>query len=159
MNGPTGNLDRVQFPSLGTTYLVRSEDTDGRFALVEHDIPPRKLAAPMHMHKHEDEYSYVLEGQVGVQLGDDVLVARPGQFVAKPRGIWHAFWNAGDETARLLELISPGGFERYFEELAPHLNREGDPDLEQLAVVRSRYALEMDPESIGQLMERHGLTP
>jgi quercetin dioxygenase-like cupin family protein len=159
MQAGSSDRDRVDFPGLGTTYLVRSEDTDGRFALVEHDIPPRKLAAPMHRHEHEDEYSYVLEGQVGVQIGDDVRVAGPGEFVPKPRGIWHAFWNAGDETARLLELISPGGFERYFAELEPHISREGGPDLEQMGVVRARYALEMDVESIARLMEEHNLRP
>ena len=75
----------------------------------------------MHMHEREDEYSFVLEGRVGVQIGDEVAEAGPGELVAKPRGIPHSFWNAGDEPARLLELISPAGFERYFEELAPHL--------------------------------------
>ena len=159
MQPDSGDRDRVQFPGLGTTYLVRSEDTDGRFALVEHDIPPRKLAAPLHRHEREDEYSYVLEGQVGVQIGDDVRVAGPGEFVPKPRHIWHAFWNAGDEPARLLELISPGGFERYFAELEPHLNREGGPDFEQMGAIRARYGLEMDVESMGRLIERHNLEP
>jgi quercetin dioxygenase-like cupin family protein len=159
MSDRSGSDDRVQFPGLGTTYLVRSEDTGGRFALVEHDIPPRKLAAPLHRHEREDEYSYVLAGQVGLQIGEDVLVAGPGEFVVKSRQIWHAFWNAGDETARLLELISPGGFERYFEELEPHITREGGPDFEQMALVRSRYALEVDVESMGGLIERHNLEP
>ena len=68
----------------------------------------------MHTHRNEDEYSYVLEGRLGVQLGDEVLEAGPGELVFKPRGVPHAFWNAGDEPLRLLELISPAGFENYF---------------------------------------------
>ena len=87
------------------------------FSLVEHPIAPRTLGAPMHVHEHEDEYSYVLEGEVGVQIGDEVRYARAGDLVVKPRGIPHAFWNRTDEPARLLEIISPGGFERYFAEL------------------------------------------
>ena len=79
----------------------------------------------MHVHAHEDEYSYVLEGEVGVQIGDDVRYAQPGDLVVKPRGIPHAFWNRTDEPARLLEIISPGGFERYFAELAPLLAPAG----------------------------------
>jgi mannose-6-phosphate isomerase-like protein (cupin superfamily) len=63
--------DRADFPRLGTRNMIRGEATDGRFALVEHEIPPRALAAPTHMHQHEDEYSFVLEGRVGVQIGDD----------------------------------------------------------------------------------------
>jgi hypothetical protein len=60
-------------------------------------------------------------------------------------------------SRRLLELISPAGFERYFEEMAPQLAGEGPPDFEQLAAIQARYGLTMDRESIGPLSERHGL--
>ena len=149
--------DRADFPRLGTRYLIRGEATDGRFALVEHEIPPRALAAPTHLHQHEDEYSFVLEGRVGVQIGEEETVAGPGELVVKPRGIPHAFWNAGDEPARLLELVSPAGFERYFEEMAPHLAGGGPPDPEQVGPIQAKYGLTMDRESIGTLSERHGL--
>jgi hypothetical protein len=101
----------------------------------------------------------VLEGRVGVQLGDDVLEAGPGDLVVKLRNQWHAFWNPGDEPARLLEFISPGGFEQYFAEIAPFLppNRE-EPDLEGMARVMAKYELEMDFESIERLTREHGLT-
>jgi quercetin dioxygenase-like cupin family protein len=124
--------DRADFPRLGTCYLLRGDATGGRFALIEHEIPPHALAAPTHTHQHEDEYSFVLAGRVGVQIGDEEAVAGPGELVVKPRGIPHAFWNAGDEPARLLELISPAGFERYFEEMAPHMSGEGPPDFEKV---------------------------
>ena len=148
---------RADFPSLRTRYILRGEDTGGQFALIDHEIPPRGLAAPLHKHAREDEYSYVLSGQVGVKIGDEVAVAGPGELVAKPRGIWHSFWNAGDETARLLELISPAGFEQYFEEMAPHLAGEGPPDLEALGEIRGRYGLEMDMDSVESLLQEHGL--
>jgi quercetin dioxygenase-like cupin family protein len=149
--------DRADFPRLGTRYLVGGDATNGRFAVIEHDIPPRALAAPMHTHRHEDEYSFVLEGRVGVRIGEEEAVAGPGELVVKPRGIPHAFWNAGAEPARLLELISPAGFERYFEEMAPHLSGEGPPDFEQVSRIQAKYGLTMDRESIGSLSERHGL--
>jgi mannose-6-phosphate isomerase-like protein (cupin superfamily) len=69
-------------------------------------------------HQHEDEYTYVLEGEIGVQVGEEVRVARPGDLVFKPRGVPHAFWNAGDVPARTLEIISPAGFQRYFAKIA-----------------------------------------
>jgi CBS domain-containing protein len=75
---------------------------------------PRALGAPLHRHTREDEFSYVLEGRVGTLLGDDVVYANPGDLVCKPRGQWHAFWNAGDDPARILEIISPAGFEQFF---------------------------------------------
>ena len=150
--------DRVDIGGFGTRYLIRGEDTGGRFALVEHDLAPRILAAPMHTHEREDEYSFVQSGRIGVQIGDDVQEAGPGELVVKPRGIPHAFWNAGDEPARVLELISPGGFERYFVELAPHLPpRRPEPDFAGLAGTQARYGLTMDPSSIDRLVAEHGL--
>jgi quercetin dioxygenase-like cupin family protein len=149
--------ERADFPALGNRFILRGEQTGGQFALIEHTIPPRSLAAPMHVHEHEDEYSYVLEGRVGVQIGDETAEAGPGELVAKPRGSWHAFWNAGDEPARLLELISPAGFEQYFADMSPELNVEGPPDFERLGAIQARYDLQMDRDSIGTLSERHGL--
>jgi mannose-6-phosphate isomerase-like protein (cupin superfamily) len=149
--------DRADFPGLGTRYIVPSDQTDGRFALLEHTIPPRGLAAPVHTHRNEDEYSYVLSGRMGAMIGDDVVEAGPGELVIKPRGIPHAFWNAGDEEVRLLELISPGGFDRYFAELAPHLAGDGERDFEAMGAIRARYELTMDLETIGPLTERFGL--
>ena len=94
-----GNGDRADFPSLQNRFLIRSHQTGGRFALVEHTIAPRRLAAPVHTHENEDEYSYVLGGRLGAMVGDQVVEAGPGELVTKPRGIPHAFWNAGDEPA------------------------------------------------------------
>jgi quercetin dioxygenase-like cupin family protein len=150
-------MDRADFPRLGNRYLLRGDETGGRFALLEHTIPPRALAAPMHTHEHEDEYSLVLEGRVGVQIGDAVVEAGPGELIRKPRGIPHAFWNAGDEEARLLELISPAGFEAYFAEMAPILNAAGPPDVVALREVQGRYGLTMDMTSVDRLAREHHL--
>ena len=149
----------ADLPGLKNRYLIESADTDARFALIEHRIPPRTLAAPMHTHVHEDEYSFVLSGRMGAQIGDEVVEAGPGELVVKPRGIPHAFWNSGDEEAVLLELISPGDFATYFDEMSPILSGEGPPDVEKLAEIQARYALTMDFETIGPLVEQHGLAP
>ena len=101
--------------------MLAGEVTGGGFALVEHPIPPRALAAPLHRHTNEDEYSFVLEGRMGALLGDDVVYAEPGDLVFKPRYQWHTFWNAGDATCRILEIISPAGFEHYFDELGERM--------------------------------------
>jgi quercetin dioxygenase-like cupin family protein len=149
--------DRADLPGLGTRFLIRSDQTDGRFALIEHTIPPRALAAPIHTHEHEDETSYVLSGRMGAMVGDEVIEAGPGELVTKPRGIPHAFWNAGDEPVHLLELISPGAFDQYFADLAPIFAADGPPDFAALAEVQARYALTMELDSIGGLCERYGL--
>jgi quercetin dioxygenase-like cupin family protein len=149
--------DAVQLGGLGVRFMIEGELTEGRFSLVEHPMAPRALGAPMHVHEREDEYSYVLEGRVGIQIGDDVLVAGPGELVIKPRGIWHAFWNAGDEPARLLEVISPAGFERYFREVAPLLANAEGPDRAAIGELQARYGMRMDLESAGRLAAEHQL--
>jgi len=87
-----------------------------------------------------------------------VQVAAAGDLVFKPRGIWHTFWNAGDEPARVLELISPAGFERYFAELAPLLppNRP-EPDFVGIVELQACYGVTMDFDSAERLIAQHGL--
>jgi quercetin dioxygenase-like cupin family protein len=146
----------VHLLALGVRFMIDGEATGGAFSLVEHPLLPRALGAPLHTHHNEDEYSYVLEGRFGIQLGDEVLKAGPGDLLFKPRGIAHAFWNAGEEPARLLELISPAGFEQYFRELAPLL---AAPERDEAAIgeVVARYQLEIDFSTVPVLAERHHL--
>jgi quercetin dioxygenase-like cupin family protein len=146
----------VDLGGLGIRFMIDGDETGGQFALVEHPLEPRALAAPMHRHANEDEYSYVLEGLMGAQLGDDAVHGEPGDLIFKPRGQWHSFWNAGDEPARILELISPPGFERYFAEIG-ELFSGGPPDPEQIVALAASYGLELQPESIPRLVEEHGL--
>ena len=150
----------VELGSLGIRFMVWGEEAGGGFSLVEHPIPPRALAAPLHRHAREDEYSYVIEGRMGAQLGDDVLYAGPGDLVFKPRGQWHTFWNAGDAPCRILEIISPAGFEHYFAELGDAMADQSSPN-PGAALAHSelpaRYAIEFQRESIAQLCETHGL--
>jgi mannose-6-phosphate isomerase-like protein (cupin superfamily) len=142
--------------SIGVRFMIDGPEAGERFSLVEHPMGPRALAAPMHRHNNEDEYSYVIEGRMGALLGDEHVEAGPGDLVHKPRGQWHTFWNAGDEPARILEIISPAGFERFFAELVDMGGvAQADPDL--LGDLCQRYALEMDPDSVPGLVERFGV--
>ena len=142
--------------SIGVRFMLGGGDTDERVAVVEHPMPPHALAAPLHRHNREDEYSFVLEGSMGALLGDDVVTAGAGDFVFKPRHQWHTFWNAGDEPARILEVISPAGFERFFEELVD-LGGSAQADPQALGGLAARYELEIRPETVPELLERFGL--
>ena len=142
--------------SMGVRWLIDGAASDGRFALVEHPMSPRALGAPLHRHSREDEYSFVLEGRMGALLGERVVEAGAGTLVCKPRGEWHTFWNAGDEPARILEIISPAGFERYFTELVAMGGSRNAPP-EALRALGSRYGLEVQPQSIPDLLQRFGL--
>jgi quercetin dioxygenase-like cupin family protein len=141
---------------LGTRFIMDGQPSERRFSLVEHPIAPRGLAAPMHLHTREDEYSFILEGRWGFQLADTVVYGEPGDLVFKPRNIWHSFWNATDEPARLLEIISPAGFEQFFAEVAA-LTPTDEPDEEEYASLLARYGLQVDPESVPRLVQTHDL--
>lgn len=142
--------------SIGVRFMIDGDETGKTFSLVEHPMSPRALAAPLHRHTREDEYSYIIQGRVGAMLGDEVLVAGPGDLVYKPRNQWHTFWNAGDEPARLLEIISPAGFERFFAELV-QLGGVAGAEPAAFADLCARYHLEMDPESAPGIVERFAL--
>lgn len=142
---------------LGIRFLLEGGAAGGRFSIVEHPLKPRALAAPPHRHANEDEYSFVLRGRVGALLGDDVVFGEVGSLIHKPRGQWHTFWNAGDGDASLLEIISPAGFEHYFEEVLETVV-DGRPQLEKIPPIAQRYGLELDPSRIADICREHGLT-
>jgi mannose-6-phosphate isomerase-like protein (cupin superfamily) len=141
----------VELGAIGARFMVWGEESGGGFSLVEHPIPPRTLAAPVHRHAREDEYSFVLEGRLGALLGDDVVYAEAGDLAFKPREQWHTFWNAGDTVCRILEIISPAGLEHYFDEIAvaPPPSRRA---------IGASYGLEVDLDRVAQLCEEHGLS-
>ena len=141
-------------PGVQDRFMVDGADSDGRFALVQHLFAPKALAAPMHRHHDEDEFTYVLTGRIGAVLDGIEVVAEPGDLLFKPRGQWHTFWNAGDEPASCLEIISPAGLEQFFRSLA-ELTEEPTP--EQLAELAAPYHCDADMEATMPLVERHGL--
>jgi quercetin dioxygenase-like cupin family protein len=142
---PAGRTDR---------FMIDSADTGGKLSVVEHTLPPHVLAGPLHHHSREDEYSYVLEGQLGALLGDQEVIAEAGDLVFKPRGQWHTFWNPGDTPTRVLELITPSGLEELFREL-------GTPGVEMdpatLPGLAARYGCQVDFQATATILQRHGL--
>lgn len=148
-----GDRDRFDFGGLGVHWKIEGRETDKRFSVVHHPIAPHALAAPLHLHQNEDEYSYVLEGALGALLGDEVVTAGPGSWVIKRRHQWHTFWNAGDSPCLIIEIISPAGFESYFREVAAAWG-----NIEQFARINEKYSLKMDFESVPGLCQRFGLT-
>jgi mannose-6-phosphate isomerase-like protein (cupin superfamily) len=138
-------------------YLLAGVESGGGFALIEHNLVPGQLAAPIHTHQNEDEYSYVLGGEMTALLGEQVLTATAGSFIRKPRHIPHTFWNQGTQPAKILEIISPAGFEKYFDELAEIRSVPGPPNPEKLAALRGKYGLEMDLASVPRLGQKYGV--
>lgn len=142
--------------SIGARFMIDGPEAGNRFSLVEHPMSARALAAPLHRHHNEDEYSFVLEGRMGALLGEEHLEAGQGDLVFKPRGQWHTFWNAGDEPCRILEIISPAGFEQFFAELID-LGGVARASPDRLGNLCQRFALDMDPDSVPDLIQRFGV--
>jgi quercetin dioxygenase-like cupin family protein len=144
--GAPGRTDR---------FMIDGNETGGRLSVVEHTVAPHVLAGPLHRHTREDEYSYVLEGQLGALLGEEEVLAGTGSLVFKPRGQWHTFWNPGDTPTRVLELITPSGLEDLFRELGA---LGGDFDPATLPALAGRYGCDLDFEGTQLIMQQHGLT-
>lgn len=145
--------EHFDFGGLAVDWKIDAIETGRGFSVIHHPMAPGALAAPLHRHHREDEYSYVLEGRLGALLGDDVVTAGPGTWVHKPRNQWHTFWNAGDSQCTIIEVISPGGFEQYFREVAASWG-----DVEAFAEINRKYELDMDFDSVPELCRRFGLT-
>jgi mannose-6-phosphate isomerase-like protein (cupin superfamily) len=147
----TGSLGVV-----GARFILDGELSQGRFSLVEHPIVARGMAAPLHQHSREDEYSFILEGRWGFWQDGSVVFAEPGDLVYKPRDVWHTFWNATDGPARLLEVISPAGFDQFFLALAALIG-SGQFTPDAIAALNSRYGLQVDPDGTATIAAEHGL--
>lgn len=162
-----GEGHAVEIGGVGAVYKLSGARTGGSFSVVKHPLDPGALAAPPHTHLHEDEYSYVIEGEVGFLIGDEEFHAPPGSYVLKPRGVVHTFWNRGPAPARILEVISPAGFERFFEELAevvyatPSDGDAGEPDeavMSRVIGLGHTYGLTFAMERVPYLLEKYRLT-
>jgi quercetin dioxygenase-like cupin family protein len=135
-------------------FMVDGSETDGRFALLQHLFEPKALAAPMHRHHREDEYTYVLTGRIGAVLGEQEVFGEPGDLIFKPRNQWHTFWNASDEPAVVLEILSPGGLEELFKSFGT-VTLPLEPA--QLVAMAAEYHCDIDMEATFPLVQRHGL--
>ena len=149
----------VDLGKLGARLDVARTDNEANVAIVEHTLPPHTLAAPLHRHSREDEISYVLEGEMTVLAGRELSTVPAGESAVKGRDVWHTFWNAGDEPLRFLEIIAPGEFSEFFEEVAPltPLDPSDGEAIEEFQRIGERYGFEADLESIPRLCEEHNL--
>jgi quercetin dioxygenase-like cupin family protein len=154
-----GEGKSVWLGGVGVDFKILGEQTRGLLAVVEHPMEPGRLVPP-HVHYDTDEYSYVLQGEVGARVGDQELSAGAGTYLLKPRNVPHTIWNAGPKPARVIEMISPAGFERFFEELAEIFAAAGTdpPDEQRLGALGARYNLSfVHSEWVPELKQKYGL--
>ncbi len=149
----------VELGQLGAKLAVSADENEADVAVVEHELAPHSLAAPLHRHSREDEISYVLDGEMTVLAADEVATVSAGEFVVKHRDVWHTFWNADDDTLRFFEIIAPGKFSGLFEDVAElfPLDPTDDEKMARYQAINQRYGFEVDFESVPRLCEEHGL--
>jgi len=145
-------------PGVGVDFKINGADTGGALSIVEHPFAVGALVPP-HVHTLEDEFSIVLEGEMGFRSEDQEMVLGPGGYIVKPRGQVHAMWNAGSVPARMIEIISPAGFERFFHEFAD-MTDAGPIDPARVAELAQRYQLpHVQPDWLTDVIARYHLTP
>ena len=148
----------VLAPGVGVIFKIEGEDSGGALSIVEHTFEPGALVPP-HLHRLEDEYSIVLDGAIGFRSDDKEVVLEPGGYIIKPRGQVHAMWNAGSTRARMIEVITPAGFERFFHEFAD-MTDAGPPDFADVAALAARYELPFSrPDWLPDVIARYDLIP
>lgn len=135
---PPGGGQAVGVLGARSVFKVRSADTGGAYALLEQEVPPGH-GPPLHVHRHETEIFYILQGDFEVTVGGQRVPAPPGTTAVCPRDIPHTFRNVGTTPGRLLLTILPGRFGDCFLEV------DGVPDQDRAAIraLAARYDVEI----------------
>ena len=145
-------------PGIGVDFKIQGDHTGGAVSIVEHPFEVGAIVPP-HIHTLEDEISIVVEGEMGFRSEDQEVVLGSGGYIVKPRGEVHAMWNAGQVPARIIEVITPAGFEDYFKELSATV-ASGEIDMESVLALGQRFQLPfVEPDWLPDVIERYGLTP
>jgi mannose-6-phosphate isomerase-like protein (cupin superfamily) len=151
-----GDGRTVRLHDLVIRHTVDGERTGGAFSIVEHIIQPKVLVKP-HRHTREDEVSIVVGGTVSVRVGALEFQAGAGSYVVKPKDVPHAIWNMGPEPSHVIEIVSPAGFERYFDELEPILREEGPQWTQLFYAVAEKYGIIAEDEWSREIQKTYGV--
>jgi mannose-6-phosphate isomerase-like protein (cupin superfamily) len=136
------------------TIKVYGDETNGAVGIIEQWFEPGFLLRP-HMHEN-DVWLYVPEGEMHVRVRDEVVKATAGCWVLKPRRVPHTMWNAGPESARIIEVYTPGGFELFFKDFGKRLQK-GPIGLEELNRVGEPHGIRFFDDWIPELKAAYNL--
>ena len=144
-------MNPIQVPSdggkqvniLGIPMLIRihGRDTGGVISVVEsHDVPGG--GPPPHIHHREDETFQILEGEYEFTVGGKTILAKPGTTLFAPRGSAHAYRYLGQTPGRLMCVITPSGFEGFFEEIGA-MSPQQQQDIPRVIEIGKKFGLEI----------------
>jgi mannose-6-phosphate isomerase-like protein (cupin superfamily) len=129
--------ERVRFGDVEVVVRATAANTGGAFAMFE-EVDPADT--PLHVHEHEDELFYVLEGEHVFRVGEEEFQVGPGGVVFAPRGVPHSQRRVVPRTGRELVMTFPAGLEGFFFELG-EAERDGTLGPEAYARVSERYGI------------------
>jgi quercetin dioxygenase-like cupin family protein len=137
---------------------LRGDDTGGRIGMTEQVIPGGFPGPALHVHPTFEETFYVISGALAFRVGDDAVEAGPGAVAHIPRGVPHTFANLSDDPARTLVIVTPAGFEAYFEAVAEMiLEHGGMPSAEDLAALGIAHgSIPAGPSPLGRCARQAG---
>ncbi len=136
MSGP---LDLLGQPAL---MKLTAADTGGAVAVM-HLTVPELSGPPLHRHSREDEWFYILEGELMIVIDDQRFAAAAGASVFAPRGTAHTFQNFRDEPAQLLIMVTPAGVDQFFEDMSLMNKGLAQPDFAALERLMQTYGMEL----------------
>lgn len=152
-----GEARQLSLGGLAVEVKVRADQAAGQLTIMGMTVDPHRLVPP-HIHADEDEYTYVVAGTIGARIGDEEFEAGPGCYLIKPRRVAHAFWNPADTPAKTVEIVAPGGFEAFFEDLAEAATTGDARRVRQRrADLAIRHRLDYLTELIPALKAKYGL--
>jgi quercetin dioxygenase-like cupin family protein len=160
-----GPGEGAHLPVLGITHKIGAGGSGVSLTVEEWDLLPGQMIPP-HTHAREDECSFVLEGELTCYVGGEIVVAPKGSYVVKPRGVSHAFYNAGAERVRVMEILAPGSnFEGYFDEYEEIASKLASREIDEAehrrirAQLGERYGITWHNERIPEVEARFGIGP
>ncbi len=128
------------------TLKVRGVDSQGAVAIVESTVQPG-YAPPLHIHLHESEAFYILEGEFVFTIGDQEIPAPAGSLISVPRGRLHRFRNAGSAPGKMLIVFWPAvAFEDFVAEVGTPQQLTEPPDVARLAAAATRHGIVVPPQ-------------
>jgi quercetin dioxygenase-like cupin family protein len=132
-----GRFIAVGSTGTGVTVKASATETGGLCTIWEGRVPPSTVGAGPHFHRGRDELFFVLEGELVLRIGDETHIARAGTFAFVPRETVHGFHNASSDSATLLVVHHPAGFEQFLEEMQKLAARHGSK--EERAALAARF--------------------
>jgi mannose-6-phosphate isomerase-like protein (cupin superfamily) len=132
------------------TFIATGEDTEGRYTLAEFYVPPQ-AGAPPHIHRRENEWFYITDGELSFKMDNQIINATPGTLIYGPKDHAHTFMNEGTDPAKMLNVWLPSGIEEFFREIGDPVTLTDPftpplpPDIPRLIAAAPKYGLEFLP--------------